>query len=229
MKILVSGSHGVLGSALLPVLRRSGATGISLLRSTGGKESGVQWDPAKGIVDRAGLEGFDAVVHLAGENLASGRWTSARKARIRESRIAGTRLISEALGGLSRPPATLLSASAIGYYGSRGDELLDEQSPPGTGFLAELCREWEAATAVAASAGIRVAHLRFGMVLSPAGGALAKMLPPFRWALGGPMGAGEQYWSWITLGDAVAAVGFVLRTQALAGPVNVVAPGTVRN
>jgi uncharacterized protein (TIGR01777 family) len=174
------------------------------------------------------LEGLDAVVHLAGENVA-GRWTRAKKARIRDSRVRGTRLLAEALARSRRPPKVLACASAVAYYGDRGEEVLRESSPPGRGFLAEVCRAWESATAPAAERGIRVVNLRFGLVLSRAGGALGRMLPVFRVGLGGRLGDGRQYWSWVALDDCVAAIGHALASQGLAGGVNVVAPHPVTN
>jgi uncharacterized protein (TIGR01777 family) len=168
-------------------------------------------------------------VHLAGENIASGRWTAARRAAIRESRVTGTRLLAEGIGRLSRPPATLVCASAVGYYGDRGDERLTESSGAGRGFLAEVCQAWEAAAAPAAAAGVRVAHLRFGVILAASGGALARMLLPFRLGVGGRLGSGRQWMSWITLEDAVHVVRHVLERDACRGPVNAVAPHPVRN
>ena len=188
-----------------------------------------RWDPAKGEVDAAGLEGLDAVVHLAGENIASGRWNAVRKAAIRDSRVNGTRLLCDALAGLARPPKTLVCASAIGYYGDRGEELLTEESSPGTGFLPEVCREWEAASEPAARKGIRVVTLRIGVVLSPKGGALSRMLPLFRAGLGGVIGNGRQYVSWIALDDLVGIVLHALQSGELRGPVNAVAPVPVTN
>ncbi|HEX7523654.1 MAG TPA: TIGR01777 family oxidoreductase, partial [Candidatus Deferrimicrobium sp.] len=189
----------------------------------------LRWDPVKREVDAAGLEGFDAVIHLAGENVGAGRWTAARKAAIRDSRVNGTRLLCETLAGLARPPKTLVCASAIGYYGDRGEEPLTEESPPGTGFLAEVCREWEAASAPAAQKGIRVVTLRIGMVLSPKGGALARMLPLFRVGLGGVIGGGRQYVSWVALDDLPHIIHHVLQRGDLSGPVNAVAPRPVTN
>jgi hypothetical protein len=175
------------------------------------------------------LDGIDAVVHLAGENIASGRWTPERKRRIHESRAHGTRVLAEALAALPRPPRVFVSASAIGLYGDRGDDTLDESSPAGEGFLADVCRAWEAASASLEQAGTRVVHLRFGVVLTPAGGALAQMLPPFRVGLGGPVGSGAQWTSWIGIDDLLGAIHHALVTDALAGPVNAVAPAPVRN
>ena len=170
-----------------------------------GDLSVLWWDPVKGEIDAARLEGLDAAVHLAGENIGSGRWTAARKAAIRDSRVNGTRFLCDTLAGLARPPKTLVCASAVGYYGDRGEEPLTEESPPGAGFLAEVCREWEAASAPAARKGIRVVALRIGMVLSPKGGALARMLPLFRAGLGGVIGGGRQYVSWVALDDLPAS------------------------
>jgi uncharacterized protein (TIGR01777 family) len=174
------------------------------------------------------VSGFDAVIHLAGETIV-GRWTEAKKARIRDSRILGTRHLAEALSKAPQPPRVLISASAIGYYGDRGEEILLEDSRPGAGFLAEVCREWEAASQPANDAGIRTVQMRFGVVLSPRGGALSKMLPPFRMGLGGKIGSGRQWWSWIDVKDLVGAIHHVLRSDLLRGPVNVVAPKPVRN
>jgi uncharacterized protein (TIGR01777 family) len=229
MNILVSGSHGLIGSALLPALRAKGQTVIRLVRAPSSPADGVPWDPARGSIDAARLAGLDAVIHLAGEDISGGRWTPERKARIRDSRVRGTRLLAESLGGLPRPPRVLLSASAVGYYGHRGDMVLREEDPPGTGFLADLCREWEAAAEPARRAGIRVVYLRTGVVLSPAGGALAKILPIFRLGLGGPIGSGRQYMSWISIDDVVGALQHLLADGSLAGAVNLVAPGPVTN
>ncbi len=230
MKILVSGASGLIGSALVPVLTASGHDVIRLVRSQpAAGEAAVRWDPEAGTLDAAGLEGLDAVVHLAGENLAEGRWTAEKKRRIRESRVKGTRLLCEALAGLARPPRVLVSASAVGYYGDRGDELLTEESPPGSGFLAAVARDWEAAAEPARRAGIRVVHPRMGPVLTPAGGVLAKMLPPFQAGLGGRVGSGRQYVSWIAVDDLLDAMLHLLATEALRGPVNMVAPRPVTN
>jgi uncharacterized protein (TIGR01777 family) len=222
MKILVSGSTGLIGSALIPVLAEQGHTIIRLVRRQprpGTAE--VQWNPEAAQIDAAALEGLDAVVHLAGENVA-GRWTKEKKARILDSRVQGTRLLSETLARLKNPPRALASASAIGYYGNRGDEVLREDSAPGTSFMAEVCREWEEATKPASDASIRI-------VLSPQGGALAKMLTPFRLGVGGRIGSGNQYWSWIALDDVISAIRHVLATDELRGAVNIVAPQPVTN
>jgi uncharacterized protein (TIGR01777 family) len=229
MKIVVSGSTGLVGSALQPVLVRAGHDVVPLVRRPPAPgERAIQWNPARGTIDRAGLEGADAVIHLAGENVF-GRWTPAKKNRIRDSRVLGTQLVSDALAGLNRRPRTLLAASAVGYYGDRGDEMLTEQSAPGEDFLAHVSREWEAATGAATRAGIRVVNLRFGIVLTATGGALAKMLPPFRLGLGGHIGSGNQYVSWIAMDDVLAAMVFALSTETLVGPVNMTSPNPVTN
>ncbi|HEU5320892.1 MAG TPA: TIGR01777 family oxidoreductase [Methylomirabilota bacterium] len=240
MKILVSGASGFVGGALLPALAASGHQVVRLARAGAARpgaaqpgaarsEAAVTWAPAAGRIDPAAIEGYDAVVHLAGEPIADKRWTPDQKRRIRDSRVDGTRLLSEALTQLSRPPRVLACASAIGYYGSRGDALLNEDSPSGNDFLAEACREWEAATGPAARAGIRVVNLRFGFILGTRGGGLRKMLPPFRMGLGGPLGDGRQYVSWVTVDDAAGAAAFALTADNLRGPVNVVAPRPVTN
>jgi hypothetical protein len=229
MKIVVSGATGLIGAPLsesllsqdhdvVPLVRRRPAAG----------DRAVTWDPDAGTIDRAGLEGSDAVIHLAGENVF-GRWSPAKKQRIRDSRVLGTRLVSDAIAGLTRPPKVLLAASAIGYYGDRGAEELTEQSAPGEDFLAQVARDWEAATASATRAGIRVVNMRFGVVLTAAHGALAKMLPAFRLGLGGPVGSGNQFLSWIALDDAIPAIIHLLTTPALVGPVNITAPTPVTN
>jgi uncharacterized protein (TIGR01777 family) len=230
MKILISGASGLIGSALVGRLAEDGHAVARLVRSPPRPDqSDIQWDPAHGKLDCSALEGFDAVVHLAGENIAQGRWTDAKKARIRDSRVQGTRLLAQTLAGSPRAPKVLVSASAIGFYGNRGDEELDEDSPGGKGFLADVCRAWESAAQPAADAGIRVVNLRFGVVLSAAGGALAKLLPVFRLGLGGPTGSGRQYMSWITLDDLVEVILHVVMTDSLDGPVNAVAPQPVTN
>ena len=229
MRIVVSGSTGLIGSALQPVLTRAGHEVVPLVRrAPGPAERAIQWDPERGTIDRSGLEGADAVIHLAGENVF-GRWTPAKKNRIRDSRVVGTHLVTEAIAGLQRRPRVLLAASAVGYYGDRGDESLNEQSAPGEDFLAHVSRDWETATSGALRAGVRVVNMRFGIALTPTGGALAKMLPPFRLGLGGHVGSGNQYVSWIALDDLVAAITYVLASDALVGPVNMTAPHPVTN
>ncbi len=230
LHVVVSGSTGLVGSALIPFLTTGGHRVTRLVRSRpqhGDEE--IRWDPIAGSIETAGLEGIDAVVHLAGENITAGRWTAATKARIKESRVRGTRLLCEALAHLHQPPKVLVCASAIGYYGDRGATTVDEDSAAGTGFLADVCRAWEAATAPASDAGIRVVHLRCGVVLTAAGGALAKLLLPFRLGVGGRLGSGRQYMSWIGIDDVLGVILHTIRTGALRGAVNAVAPPPVTN
>jgi len=230
MKVLVSGASGFIGSALTARLADDGHDVIRLVRAQPNPGAAdVPWDPAAKRLDPSTVEGFDAAVHLAGDNISQGRWTKAKKARLYESRVPATQLLAGTMAELAGRPGVLVCASAIGFYGDRGDEELDEQSPPGSGFLPELCRDWESATRPAAEAGIRVVNLRFGMVLSATGGALAKMLPVFRLGLGGPLGGGRQYVSWITLGDVLAVIRHALAADSLQGPVNAVAPQPVTN
>lgn len=227
LHIAITGSSGLIGRALTSFLRNHGHRVHPIVR-TPPKEHQIGWRPDAGHIDHKSLEGLDAIIHLAGENIADRRWTTAQMARIRESRVAGTELLARTLAGLDRPPRTLLSASAIGYYGDAGDSLLDETASAGTGFLAEVGQAWEDATRPAAGAGIRVALMRTGVVLSPAGGALAKMLPVFRTGLAGPLGSGRQWMSWISLDDAVGAIHHLLLGEE-SGPVNLVAPTPVTN
>jgi len=230
MKILVSGSHGLVGRALVRSLTNDGSEVIRLVRRErvfGSPE--VSWDPKRGTIDGKHLEGLTAVVHLAGESIAEGRWSDEKKRRIRDSRVKGTQLLCEALRELSQPPKVLLCASAVGFYGHRGDELLTETSEPGDDFLADVCVAWENATAPAKEKGIRVANLRFGIILSAKGGALAKMLTPFRLGIGGRVGDGKQWMSWITLDDVVGAIKLILTDESLSGPINTVAPNPVTN
>jgi uncharacterized protein (TIGR01777 family) len=229
MHVAVTGSAGLIGSALVPSLAAAGHRVTRLVRGRAAGEGQAAWDPAEGIRDPARLEGVEAVVHLAGENIAAGRWTADRKAEIRRSRVEGTRKLCESLARLARPPRALVSASAVGYYGDRGAEALREDSAPGSDFLAQVCREWEAATEAAGRAGMRVAPVRIGIVLSAAGGALKKMLPPFKLGAGGRIGSGGQFMSWIAIDDLVGAIQHVLATEALRGPVNAVAPNPVTN
>ena len=228
MKILVTGATGLVGSAVVPFLAGGDHEIARLGRSAPGAGD-IRWDPDAGVIEARALEGFDGVIHLAGENIASGRWNAAKKRRIKESRVRGTRLLAETLAGLGRPPRVLVSASAVGFYGDRGDEELTERSPAGSGFLSDVCREWEAATEAAEGKGIRVVHARLGVVLSRDGGALGKMLTPFRLGAGGIVGNGRQYMSWMTLDDTAAALGHLLATETASGPVNVVAPVPVTN
>lgn len=229
MRVLLSGASGLIGSALARRLAASSEVVRLVRRDPLSAAKEIRWDPAAGRIEPKQLEGFDAVVHLAGENIGAGRWTAAKKARIRSSRVEGTSLLAKTLAGLNQPPKVLVSASAVGYYGDRGEEKLDEGSGPGTGFLAEVCGAWEEAAMTAAEAGIRVVLARFGVVLSPEGGALARLLPLFRFGLGGRLGSGRQYMSWIALEDAVAAIAFVMENDSLRGSVNVSSPQPVTN
>ena len=228
MKIAITGSTGLVGSALVPFLNTGGHHITRIVRTSTAMADAV-WDPVAGQIDAARLEGLDAVVHLAGENIAARRWNPEQKARIRRSRVQGTKLLCETLAKLQRPPQVLISASAIGFYADQGDRELTEESTFGSGFLPEVCREWEAATEAAENAGIRVVQLRFGVILSPRGGALAKMLAPFRLGLGGRIGNGRQWMSWIALDDVVGCIHHALATDSLHGPVNAVGPNPVTN
>jgi uncharacterized protein len=228
MRIAVTGATGLIGSALCRSLEADDHEVVRVVRSGGRPGTDVRWDVEAGTIDAAGLEGVDGVVHLAGEGIASGRWTDEHRRRVRESRTHGTALLSEALAASATRPSVLVSASAIGYYGDRGDEELTEASPPGEGFLPELCVAWEAATGMAEEAGIRVVHARTGIVLSPDGGALKAQLPAFRFGVGGKAGSGEQWMPWITLADEVRALRFLL-DHDVSGPVNLVGPRPVTN
>lgn len=230
MRVLISGSTGLIGQRLVDDLTRNGDTVVRLVRGaspvTGEK---IQWSPATGDVDASRLEGFDAVIHLAGESIADGRWTEAKKKRIRDSRTIGTRHLSERLAKLAAPPKVFVSSSAIGYYGDRGETPVDETATPGSGFLPDVCRDWEDATQPAAARGIRVVLIRTGIVLDANGGALAKMKLPFSLGVGGRLGDGRQYMSWISLDDIVGAYRHAIATPSLSGPVNGVAPEAVTN
>ena len=229
MEIAVTGAHGLIGSALIAKLEQSGHRVARMVRTQPPPDSpDIFWDPEKAYVDNTKLSGKDAVVHLAGETISK-RWTPDQKRSIQWSRTRGTQLIAEAVRQAAIPPKVLISASAIGYYGDRGSEMLRETSAPGTGFLAEVCRDWEASTEVASRAGIRVVHLRTGIVLSKKGGALAQMLPPFRAGFGGVVGSGKQYMSWIALDDHIAAIVHTIQTHSLRGAVNLVAPNPATN
>lgn len=228
MHVAITGSSGLVGSELIPFLTTGGHQVTRIVRGNP-KPGEVEWHPSKQNFDPAQLAGVDAVVHLAGENIAGGRWNEERKQRIRQSRVEGTRLLCEGLARMETPPRVLVSASAVGIYGDRGAELLDESNSPGDGFLAEVAEQWEQATQAAVDAGIRVVNLRFGMILSPKGGALGTMLTPFKLGVGGVVGSGKQYWSWIALDDVVTAVHQSLMNESLSGPVNAVAPNAVTN
>ncbi len=228
MHVAITGSSGLIGGELVPFLTTGGHRVTRLVRGEA-SHGQVFWDPSAGSFDASPLDRVNAVVHLAGENVAAARWTEARKLRIRESRVHSTRVLCEGLARLTSPPKVLVSASAIGFYGDRGDELLDEESPSGDGFLPDVAREWEAATEPAAVAGIRVVNMRIGVVFSPKGGALAKMLTPFKLGGGGIVGSGRQYWSWISLDDVAGAIYHALMTPSVQGPVNGVAPDCVTN
>lgn len=230
-RILLSGASGMLGTALRDAFVSRNTPVIRLVRGAPAEPNQLQWNPAaEGQIAHAeGLEDLTAAIHLSGANLDARRWTSEYKREIGESRIGSTRALATTLAKLSHPPKMLLVASAVGIYGNRGDELLDETSPPGKGFVADLCREWESAAKPAVDAGIRVVHLRFGVVLSPGGGALARLVPLFRMGLGGRLGSGRQYMSWISLPDALAAIFFILDSPGLSGAVNFTAPNPVTN
>jgi uncharacterized protein (TIGR01777 family) len=228
MEILITGSHGLIGAALCASLAGSGHAVTRLVRRPPSKSDELNWDAVgSGSATRSGE--FDVVFHLAGENIAAGRWTPARKKHIYESRVKSTLRLAGKLAGLPRQPEVFVVASAVGYYGDRGEEILDETSSPGQGFLAEVCRAWEKAAEPAAEKGIRVVHARFGMILDKNSGALGKMLPPFRLGAGGRIGSGSQYMSWIALEDAVRALAFVMENKSVKGPVNVTSPNPVTN
>ncbi len=233
MNVIVSGSTGLIGNALCARLMSRGHHIRRLVRpgsltapNLAPLGTLIQWDPSRGTIDKAGLEHADVVIHLAGENIA-GRWTARKKARIHDSRVLGTDLLARSLAELVHPPELFISASAAGFYGDRADQVLTEASPSGTGFLAEVCRRWEAAADPARQRGIRVVHPRIAMVLSPDGGALTNMLPIFKFGLGGVMGAGDQYWPWISIDDCTGALATFVQGVEIEGPVNLVAPESV--
>ena len=229
MNVLVSGSSGLIGSGLISSLRAEGHQVRLLLRTPSQEPDTASWNPEDGRFEADAFDGTDAVVHLAAEGIAGARWTPARKVRIRDSRVDGTRKLSQALARLESPPRVLVAASAIGFYGDRGDELLNESAPQGVGFLPDVCQAWEAAAAPARERGVRVVHLRIGVVLSASGGALTKMLLPFRLGVGGVLGSGKQFMSWIALDDLLGIVLHVLTHESISGPVNAVAPHPVTN
>ncbi len=230
LQIALSGASGLVGSALVALVEAEGHTVRRLVRGEPRQSEGeIGWDPAGGRLQPTDLDGVDAVIHLAGESIASGRWTDEKRRRIRDSRVGSTRLMADTLARMEQPPKVMLCASAVGYYGDRGEETLAEDAAGGRGFLAETCRQWEEATRPAREAGIRVANLRFGMVLSPRGGALRQMLPWFRLGLGGRLGCGRQYWSWVGIDDSASAIYHVLTHTDLSGPINLTAPEPVTN
>ena len=228
MRVLIAGASGLVGSALIPALEAEGADVTRLVRSSAGAGE-IEWHPNIDQIDGTQLEGFDAVINLAGENIAAGRWTDEVKRKIHDSRVNGTRLLSEAIARLKQRPAVFLCASATGIYGDRGDETLDEQSESGGGFLAGVCREWEQATEPALQAGVRTVTLRFGPILAREGGMLAKLLTPFKMGMGGKVGSGKQYISWVAIDDVVNAIKLALNDASLRGPLNIVSPNPVTN
>jgi uncharacterized protein len=229
LRILISGSHGLVGTALIKALEAGGHEIYRLVRHAPNSEHEIEWSPDRYSIAISRIEGFDAVYHLAGESIASGRWNGEKKRKIRESRTKGTKLLADALANLEHPPKALISASAIGYYGDRGDELLTESSPPGKDFLADVCVEWEQATEHARAKGVRVVNTRFGIILDKEGGALAKMLTPFRMGIGGRIGDGKQWMSWIALDDVIGALQFTMSDESMNSAVNFVAPNPVTN
>lgn len=228
MKILVSGSHGLVGEALINSLDGDEHEVFRLVRSFA-RAGEIEWHPNQDQIDATKLKGFDAVINLAGENIAAGRWSDDQKRKIRDSRVNGTHLLSEAIAKLSKRPDVFICASATGIYGDRGGEILDEQSDSGGGFLAGVCREWEMATAPAVQAGVRTVNLRFGPILAREGGMLAKLLTPFKMGMGGKVGSGKQYISWVAIEDAVGAIKLALNDESFRGPLNIVSPNPVTN
>jgi uncharacterized protein (TIGR01777 family) len=228
MKVLIAGASGLVGSALTPVLEAEGATVTRLVRTSAGSGE-IEWHPNNDQIDGAALEGFDAIINLAGENIAAGRWTDEQKRKIHDSRVNGSHLISETIARLKQKPKVFLCASATGIYGDRDDEALDEESDSGGGFLAGVCREWEQATEPAAAAGIRTVNLRFGPILAREGGMLAKLLTPFKMGMGGKVGSGKQYISWVAIEDVVNAIMLALKDDSVRGPLNIVSPNPVTN
>ena len=228
MKIALAGASGLVGTALIPALQAQGHEVTRLVR-TAARAGEIEWHPNKDEVNAASLEGFDIIINLAGENIAGGRWTDEQKRKIRDSRVNGTHLLSEAIAKIERKPRAFVCASATGIYGDRGDEILDEQSESGGGFLAGVCREWEMACELAEKAGVRVVNLRFGPILAREGGMLSKLLTPFKMGMGGKVGSGRQYVSWVSLEDSVNAILLAINDESIRGPLNVVSPNPVTN
>lgn len=227
MNVLISGATGLIGSALVPELEASGHAVTRLSRAPGGADT-IRWDPAAGTIE-GDLGGTEAVIHLAGESIAQGRWNAEKKRRIIDSRVQGTRLLAESIAALPEPPKVMVSTSAVGYYGDRGDEVLTEESAPGAGFLSEACVKWEAAAEPARRAGIRVVHPRLGVVLSPESGALGTTLPIFKLGAGGKIGSGDQWVSWVAIDDVVGSIVHLLTHEDVEGPVNVGSPNPMTN
>lgn len=229
MKVLISGASGMIGRALQEELKNSDHQVVCLVRDKSkASDEAIYWDPKIGQIDPSSLEGFDAVINLAGESIAE-KWTEERKKEILESRVDATKTLATALASLNEPPKVFINSSAIGYYGNRGDEICTEKTPNGSGFLADVCRQWEQAAQAAEEKGIRTVFLRTGVVLSSEGGALVKMLPPFRFGLGGKLGSGEQYMSWISIDDLIGIILYTLINDSVKGPVNAVAPAAIKN
>jgi uncharacterized protein len=228
MKVLIAGASGLVGSALIPALEAEGDTVTRLVRTSAGSDE-IEWHPNNDQINATALEGFDAVINFAGENIAAGRWTDEVKRKIHDSRVNGTYLLSETIAKLKQKPKVFLCASATGIYGDRGDETLDEQSDSGGGFLAGVCREWEQATESASDASVRTVNLRFGPILAREGGMLAKLLTPFKMGMGGKLGSGKQFISWVAIEDVVEAIKLALKDESIRGPLNIVSPNPVTN
>lgn len=227
--VAISGASGLVGKDLSALLKEHGHRVVPMTRKKTAGPDAIIWDTAKGVEDAAQLEGVDTIVHLAGENIAGGRWNAAIKERIRSSRVDGTRSLVQSIGKVQKRPKTLICASAIGYYGERGDAILTESEPAGHGYLSDVCKAWEHEAMAAKELGLRVVCVRIGVVLSPKGGALAKMLLPFKLGAGGIVGNGKQYWSWIGLNDLVRAIAFCVENESVSGPVNAVSPEPLTN
>lgn len=230
MQIAISGASGLVGSALCPLLTQQGHNVVAIRRGDGGSyEDSIRWDPNSGLTNPARLESVDAIVHLAGENVGEGRWNDAKKRKIRSSRVDGTRSLVQSMAAVEKRPRVLVCASAIGFYGDRGAAEMDESSAAGSDFLADVCEQWETEANAATELGVRVVNVRIGVVLSPHGGALKKMLGPFKLGLGGIVGPGNQYWSWIGLNDLTRILAFCIADESISGPVNAVSPESATN